>query len=287
MLRDCYPVPSATWYPPRRIGKEDGMARSGQRSLRITRTAPSLRELATIRIRNAILHMHFKPREKLTERKLGTEIGVSRTCIREALRQLEAEGLVERQLGRGLCVAAVSSEEARQIYEVRLALETTFGRLFVERASSGDVDALKTACDVIERDMKRKPVTSYVQALDKFYDVLLKGADNDVARSILRTLRARISYLRALTAEAAPADREVETLRMLRDIVDAAVRRDADGMTQRCQAMVERSARYAISILRKQEEENVSSGDKRGRSPNRERKSPEGSRNARPIASDG
>jgi GntR family transcriptional regulator, trigonelline degradation regulator len=253
------------------------MARA--RSLRITRTAPSLRELATIRIRNAILHMHFKPREKLTERKLGTEIGVSRTCIREALRQLEAEGLVERMPGRGLLVAAVSPAEAQQIYEVRLALETTFGRLFVERAGSSDVEALKTACDVIERDMKRRPVTSYVQALDKFYDVLLKGAGNDVARSILRTLRARISYLRALTAEAAPPDREVETLRMLRDIVDAAVRRDADAMAERCRAMVERSARYAISILKTQEEESTSSGG-------RARKASDAGRNARPVTSD-
>ena len=195
------------------------MARSVTRSLRIKRTTPSLRELATIRIRNAILHMHFKPRQKLTERTLGSEIGVSRTCIREALRQLEAEGLVEKMPGRGLFVAAVSPAEAQQIYEVRIALETTFSRLFAERATDGDIEALKAGCDAIERDMKRKPVTSYVQSIDKFYDVLLRGAGNDVARSVLRTLRARISYLRALTAEAAEPDYQAETLRLMRGLV--------------------------------------------------------------------
>ena len=266
MLQASYPGFGECCYPSREKPEEDDMG-NGPRSLRIARTAPSLRELATIRIRNAILHMHFKPRQKLTERKLCTDLGVSRTCIREALRQLEAEGLVERMPRRGLCVAAVSPSEARQIYEVRLALETTFSRLFVERASDKDVKALKAACDLIERDMNRKPVTSYVQALDKFYDILLRGADNDVARSILRTLRARISYLRALTAEATVPEREVETLRLLRDIVDAAMRRDADEIAQRCQTMVERSARFAISILEKQEEQNVVAKAKRPRKP--------------------
>lgn len=241
------------------------MAGSSTRSLRITRTAPSLRELATIRIRNAILHMHFKPREKLTERKLVSEIGVSRTCIREALRQLEAEGLVERSPGRGLLVAAVSPAEAQQIYEVRAALETSFSRLFAERAGASDIEALKAACDAIERDMKRKPVTSYVQSIDKFYDVLLRGAGNDVARSMLRTLRARISYLRALTAEAAEPDYEAETLRLMRGLVDSAVHRDGEEMARRSRAIVERSARYAIALLTKQEEQNAPAGGKRSR----------------------
>jgi len=229
------------------------MARNGARSLRIGRTPPSLRELTTVRIRNAILHMHYKPRQKLTERQLCAETGVSRTSIREALRQLETEGLVERLPRRGLVVAAVSPSEARQIYEVRLALETTLSRLFVERASDKDVDALRVACDAIETDMGREPVTNYVRSLDRFFDILLRGAGNDVARGILRTLRARISYLRALTAEASGPEREKETLAIMRGVVDAAIRRDADEIARRCHAMVDRSARYAIALLTEHE----------------------------------
>lgn len=231
------------------------MPRNGARSLRISRTLPSLRELATVKIRNAILHMHYKPHQKLTERKLCAETGVSRTSIREALRQLEAEGLVERIPRRGLVVAAVSPSEARQIYEVRLALETTLSRLFVERAGDKDIDALQEACDAIERDMQRKPVTNYVRSLDRFFDILLRGSGNDVARGILRTLRARISYLRALTAEASGPEREQETLGIMRGIVDAAKRRDAEDIARRCHFMVERSARYAIALLAEHEKQ--------------------------------
>jgi len=230
------------------------MAMVATLSMRVDRTAPSLRERAAASIRNAILHMHFRPGQKLTERQLCTDTGVSRSCVREALRQLEGEGLVMQSPGRGMFVAAVSVAEARQIYEVRLALETTFSRQFVERASAKDIAALKSACDAIERGMKRKPVTDYVQALDRFYDILLSGAGNDVARSMLRTLRARISYLRAVTAESADSEHEAETLKMLRGIVAAAKRRDGAEIAKRCKATVERSARYAISILSKQEE---------------------------------
>jgi len=221
-------------------------------SLHVDRTTLSLRELATSSIRNAILHMHLIPGQKLTERQLCADTGVSRSCVREALRLLEAEGLVTRSPGRGMFVASVSAAEAQQIYEVRLALETTFSRLFVERASPRDIEALKAACDAIERGMKRKPVTNYVEALDRFYDTLLGGAGNDVARSLLRTLRARISYLRALTAESSDPEHELETLRMFRGIVEAATRRDSADIARRCKAMVERSAVYAVAILTEQ-----------------------------------
>jgi DNA-binding GntR family transcriptional regulator len=234
------------------------MRRNGNRSLRIGRTPPSLRELATVKIRNAILSIHYKPQQKLTERMLCAETGVSRTSIREALRQLEAEGLVEREPRRGLMVAAVSPSEARQIYEIRLALETTLSRLFVERATAKDVDALRSACDAIEHDINRKPVTDYVRSIDRFFDVLMRGAGNEVARSILRNLRARISYLRALTAEASGAEREKETIEIMRSVVDAAFRRDADEIARRCQFMVERSARYAIALLTRLEAETAS-----------------------------
>jgi DNA-binding GntR family transcriptional regulator len=239
------------------------MKRIGNQSLRVGRSAPGLRERATVKIRNAILQIHYKPHQKLTERMLCAEIGVSRTSIREALRQLEAEGLVERIPRRGMMVAAVSPSEARQIYEVRFALEPSLSRLFVQRASAKDVEALKSACDEIERDIDRQPITYYVQSIDRFFDVLMRGADNEVARSILRNLRARINYLRALTAEASGTDRERETLEIMRGVVDAAVRRDADDIAQRCRSMVERSARYAIALLTKLEEEPTTEPERR------------------------
>lgn len=228
--------------------------RQGVGALRVVKDMPSLRELTTRTLRDAILRMHFKPRQKLTERELCEATGVSRTSVREAVRSLEAEGLVERIPNRGIFVASVSVDEARQIYEVRAALEPAFARLFVARAGDRELQDLNAACLKIEKVASRRPVISYVEALDEFYDVILQGARNEVARTVLQGLRARMRYLRTLTAEAAvDTGRERETHALMRQIVDAATKRDAATMAERCRAFVERSAKFAIVVLSRQE----------------------------------
>ena len=104
-------------------------------SLKVVRNTPNLRELTTEALRNAILSMHFKPKQRLVERTLCEQTGVSRTCVREALQHLESEGLVNRVANKGLFVASVTADEARQIYEVRASLESSAGQMFVIRAS--------------------------------------------------------------------------------------------------------------------------------------------------------
>ena len=120
-------------------------------SLAVARDTPTLRELTTTKLREAILSLHFKPDQHLVERELCEETGVSRTSVREALRQLEAEGLVERRGKRGLFVSSVTTDEARQVYEVRAALEPEMARLFAERATARDLKALEGAFRELEK----------------------------------------------------------------------------------------------------------------------------------------
>lgn len=195
-------------------------------ALRVARDAPTLRERTADRLREAIVSLHFKPNQRLVERDLCERTGVSRTCVREALRHLESEGLVERRSNKGLYVTAVSPDEARQIYEVRGALESHMGRLFASRATERDLKALAQALADIENAVAGKPVRQYVKALDEFYDVLLRGSRNEVAHRFLNTLRARITYLRTLTAAQADPARQRETARLMGEIAAAAVRRD-------------------------------------------------------------
>ena len=218
-------------------------------AIRVVKDSPNLRELTTQALRNAILGMHFKPRERLVERRLCEQTGVSRTCVREALQHLEAEGLGARVPNRGLFVATVSRDEARQIYEVRAALEAAAGRRFVERADGKQLKALEAAYARVAETATKEPVIAYVRAIDKFYDVLLEGAGNEVARRVLRTLRARMNYLRALTARQSHRARHVETLAKMRALVDAATDRDASAMAKLCRDFVHRSAKFADKVL--------------------------------------
>src|SRR5262249_23454101 len=153
---------------------------------------------------------------RLVERDLAEQTGTSRTCVRAALQHLRTEGLVVRSPRGVLSVASVSPHEAQQIYEVRAALEAAMARLFVARASEPDQAALKAAADAVAAAVRRGDDGGYVSALGAFYDVLLRGSGNEVARRFLAMLHARISYLRRLTADRATFEREMETATLLR-----------------------------------------------------------------------
>src|SRR5262245_51201758 len=202
-------------------------------SLAIARDTPTLRELTTAKLREAILSLHFKPDQHLVERDLCERTGVSRTSVREALRQLEAEGLVERRGNRGLFVTSVTAEEAQQVYEVRAALEPEMARLFAERADAEDLEALEGAFRQLEKAGQRDNVRAYVSAYDRFYDVLLQGSGNELARRFLRTLRARITYLRTITTQESDSAYRRQTIQLMRQVLEAALARNGEQLARR------------------------------------------------------
>src|ERR1700754_1197613 len=97
---------------------------------KVPRAASVLRHSVTESIRNAILLGRFKGGERLPERALCEMTGVSRTLVREALRQLESEGLITVLPHRGPVVASLSVKQAEGIYQVRIELEGLACQLF-------------------------------------------------------------------------------------------------------------------------------------------------------------
>ena len=96
----------------------------------------TLREQTVSVLLEAIINGMFRPGEKLVERTLAGRTGVSLTSIREALGQLEAEGLLRRVLGKEMHVTQLSEVEALAIYEARAILESAMARLYAERATA-------------------------------------------------------------------------------------------------------------------------------------------------------
>src|ERR1700743_1459943 len=101
--------------------------------LQIVRKSATLRLLVEDKLRAAIATGRFKPGQRLVERELCELTGVGRTSIREALRPLEAEGLVTVVPHRGPSVSKMTVEEARHLYAVRGLLEGYAGRCFATR----------------------------------------------------------------------------------------------------------------------------------------------------------
>ena len=168
-------------------------------ALRIDRSAKTLRELAVERLRDAILDGQLRPGDRLVERVLCERLGVSRTVVREALRHLETEGLVDVIPQQGPAVARLDETQAAQIYEIRASLEALAARAAADRATKADVARLRRANRAIQDAFAGGHGREIVKATSDWYELLFRIADKPVAWQVVQGLNARISQLRAVT----------------------------------------------------------------------------------------
>lgn len=227
-------------------------------SLRISRRSTTLRQQVLEVLRRAIIDAHFKPGERLVERQLCELTGVSRTSVREALRHLESEGLVQNIPNKGPSVAKVTAEEAQQIYEIREALEGLAGRLFAERATVKQVSQLQEALTKLKAAFACGETRRIVAEATMFYDVLLEGCGNNMIRDMIRSLQARVVFLRS-TSMSHPG-RAPGSFGEMTVIVEAICRRDADAAESACKQHVRQARDAALRMLHRQADSHVGDG---------------------------
>lgn len=218
------------------------------KSLRVKREAAPIRKQTANNLRAAILEGRFKPGERLNEKELCELTGVSRTSVREALRQLEAESLVTTLPNKGPVVTEVTWEEAKDIYEVREQLEGLAARLFAEKADEGDMMALSTELVRLEQALQTEDIGQYLKAKNQFYEVLLQGCGNNTVYSVLQSLLARVNFLRG-TSLSTP-HRRSKSLAEIKEIVDAIRRREPQQAYEACTKHVRNAAASALPVLR-------------------------------------
>ena len=196
-------------------------------SAQVARVAAPVREQVLDLLRREIVELRLRPGQRLVERELIERIGVSRTTIREALRQLSAEGLVTTIPQKGAIVAVPSSKEAAEVYEVRALLEGAAAKECAENATEAQLLALREAFSALERSVAAAEEPALMlDAKNRLYQVIFDGSDNSTIRAILESLQARIAVLRATTL-AAP-DRPEQSVAEIREIVEAIERRDGE-----------------------------------------------------------
>ncbi len=217
----------------------------------ISRIAAPIREQVEAQLRQAILMGYFRPGDRLIERELCSLLGVSRTSLREALRQLEGDGLVVNIPYKGMVVATMTREEAEEIYQVRAMLEGLAGRLFAERASPEQRVAIQGAFADVEAAHRAGDLPALVAAKDHFYEVLLGGCSNDTARAVLQSLHDRIASLRVLTL--AQAGRAAASVGEMRQILVAVEHADPEEAFRACVEHVQQAAAIADWVFQHQE----------------------------------
>jgi DNA-binding GntR family transcriptional regulator len=168
-------------------------------TLSVQRTAPTLRLLALDKLRSAIIDGEIAPNTRLVERQLCKLLGVSRTIVREILRQLEAEGWVVNPPYKGPTVAALTSDQAKQMYEMREALEGLAARLCARRATSGQIAELEAIVEEMARAQSRRDLHRHLDTIRRFYEVMLKATGNEILAEFLSSQHHRLTRLRSMS----------------------------------------------------------------------------------------
>ncbi len=219
-----------------------------ERDFRVVRVAAPLRQSVVEGIRQAIATGRFVAGERLTEKELCEMIGVSRTLVREALRQLESEGLIDVVPNRGPVVARVSLAQAEQIYQVRRELEGLASELFALHATEEQQKDLKKALKNLKASINSTDPSVRVATKNEFYACLLRGSGNEALGQVLGLLNSRVTLLRATSLQ--HKGRSQQSVIELTALVDLLVARDAKGARQAAILHVTNAAEAALNVLR-------------------------------------
>lgn len=224
--------------------------------VQVRRVAAPVREQVLDQLREAIVEHRLEPGQRLVERELVELTGVSRTTIREVLRELAAEGLVDTIPHRGTVVASLSDARAGELYEVRAVLESLAVRQFSKRASDEHRAALREALEGIAAALDAPhPARALLAAKKRFYDALFAGAGNVTIAEIVEGLQTRVMFLRATSL--AQAGRPAETVDEVRAIVEALEAGDADRAAEACAYHVRQAARTVLGAIAHDREEDT------------------------------
>jgi DNA-binding GntR family transcriptional regulator len=210
----------------------------------IQRAAPLRQEVVRL-IRQEILDGGLLPGKRLRENDLCERYGVSRTVVREALRQLESESLITLLPNRGPIVTVLTSDDIVALYEVRCALEGLAGELFARCATSEEACELVAHLEDMETTYLHGDLASRGESKERFYELLLGGGHNPVLASTLQGIHSRVAMFRHY---AFVDDKRVAlSMEELRRIVHcAAVERNAKRARKACEDHIRLAGQLAV-----------------------------------------
>ena len=189
----------------------------------------SLRGRVFQKIREDILSGVYKDHEELKEVSIGEELGVSRTPVREALRQLELEGLVTIIPNKGAYVTGITAKDVHDIYMIRSQLEGMCARWATRNITDEQIEELEEIILLSEFHLKK---TAGVQAMQvseldgKFHKVLYAASNSRIMEHTLTDFHKYVKMTRQMSVGA--PDRAEQSIEEHRAILDAIKAKDAD-----------------------------------------------------------
>jgi DNA-binding GntR family transcriptional regulator len=219
-------------------------------------TTTALSQLAYERIQAMFLNQRFSPGMKISETKLARELGISRTPVREAIRQLQNEGLLHQVAHSGTYVSRPDRRQIAEMYEVRLALETLAVAKGIPRLRHEDLDRLaglyRTMHEHVTRfrnggqpTLEGEPLRQFLSADMAFHLVLFEAADNRTAMKIYTDVQMRCRFF-GMHSHRRDLEHLTSVLRSHSSILSDAQRQDAESARLHMIEHIENSLRDAL-----------------------------------------
>lgn len=217
-------------------------------NMKIENPPVTLRKLCLDKVRNAIITGYFPAGKRLVERTLCEELGVSRSVVREVIRYLESEGLVEVLPNKGPIVSLLNWDIASQIYEIRLLLEQSAVADCTKNLTEHTSLQLQTFLNELEIAFTTDDTNLIVEVSSKLYETIFTTAQHYIAWEVVQRLNGRISRLRAMTMKS--TQRQMSGYARIKNMCEAIyLHKDPEKAKQAVAEHIAEAAAIAQNIL--------------------------------------
>ena len=159
----------------------------------------SLRGRVFQKLREDILSGKYKEHEELKEVAIGEELGVSRTPVREAFRQLELEGLLQIVPNKGAYVTSITAKDVKDIYMIRSLLEGLCARLATEKITKEQMEEMEENIYLAEFHAQKGHLDQMAELDNRFHDILYEACDSKMLEHALKDYHQYVLRVRQKT----------------------------------------------------------------------------------------
>lgn len=208
-----------------------------------------LREVIFNTLRDAIIVGELRPGERLMEVKLAEKMGVSRTPIREAIRKLELEGLVDILPRKGAHVADLSIKDIVNVLEVRASLDGLATSLAAEKITDEELKELKHISNQFAGFVEKDNLQGSIKKDVEFHDIIYRASRNDKLIQIISNLREQVQRFRVIYIKDYSDGREL--IKEHEEIYEAVSSRDPEKALQAAQSHIQHQEKAIIKSIKR------------------------------------
>jgi len=165
---------------------------------KITPKTQNLHKSIYEKLKSQIINLTLKPGQKLQDRQLGLQFGVSRTPIREALNRLVQEGFVRQISGRGYFVKEISIKDIEEIYEVREALEVLAAQQAIQNINNHQIKRLSEILESHKELIRKGEVKSRLLQDADFHKTIALSSDNQYLYEVINNIFDKIAVFQGI-----------------------------------------------------------------------------------------